>query len=345
MLHGHGDDLYAHPDIAVNFSSNVYNGFNHNGLFDHLSRHLSAVTHYPAPTASRLEAALARHLNLTPEQVMVTSGATEAIYLVAQAYGGGRSCILTPTFAEYADACRIHHHTVTERSVLTGVPCPELLADEKHSDLIWLCNPSNPLGTTDSPEQMRHLARHHAESILVIDASYAPFTDQPLLSPAEAVTLPNVLMLHSMTKRFAVPGLRLGFVTACATLLQRLRGLQMPWSIGSLAQEAGLYLLEHEQDYPLPLALLRQESQRVAEAFREMGIDVHSSHTHILLCQLPQGTAAALKEYLIRHHNILIRDAANFHGLTPAHFRIAVQSPQENDELLAAVADYLNAKS
>ncbi|MBQ9668482.1 MAG: pyridoxal phosphate-dependent class II aminotransferase [Prevotella sp.] len=330
MLYGHGDDLYRYGDIRLNFSSNVYSHFDHSGLYAHLAGRLATVTNYPEPAPASLEERLATILSLEPEQVMATNGATEAIYLVAQAYSGRRSAILAPTFSEYADACRLSDHLILYIERLADLP-----AD---AQLLWLCNPNNPTGTVVDHDALLNCIDSRPQTLFVIDASYAPFTQRPLLTPAEGARRTNVVMLHSMTKRFAVPGLRLGYVTANAEVIRLLRRRQMPWSIGSLSQLAALYLLEHREDYALPTAQLISECQRMAQALQATGmIDVHPSDTHILLCRLRQGTAAGLKERLARRHGLLIRDAANFRGLTPAHFRIAVQSPEEDDELLRAI--------
>ena len=348
MQHGHGDDIHAYPDIRLNFSSNVYNHFDHSALFAYLTTQLPLLGNYPEPTPSRLEQALAKRLQLTPPQVMATSGATEAIYLVAQAFGGSRSYILGPTFSEYADACRIHAHRTATLTPHTPAEALEALAaiprqpQGETPALCWLCNPNNPTGTVLERKGLLQLVQRRPDLLFVVDASYAPFTAEPLLQPAHAAGLPNVVMLHSMTKRFAIPGLRLGFVTAHAGLLERLRALQMPWSVNSLAQAAGHYLLAHVADYHLPLQQLLNERTRVAEALAQLGVGVHPSDTHILLCQCPCGTAAWLKDRLAHDHGILIRDASNFSGLTQAHFRIAVQQPTENDRLLAAIAHLLN---
>lgn len=330
MLYGHGDDLYRYPDIRVNFSSNVYNHFDHQRLYAHLADRLTSIEIYPEPSPARLEARLAEALSLQEHQVMATSGATEAIYLMAEAFARSRSAILAPTFAEYADACRLSGHHIIYITDLTQLP-----ADCR---LVWICNPNNPTGTVVNRDLFADFIDSHPQTTFVVDASYAPFTLRPLLSPVEGVGRRNVVMLHSMTKRFAVPGLRLGFITAGEALMTALRRRQKPWSIGSLAQQAALYLLDHVHDYALPTAQLVSEAQRMARALQETGmIDVHPSDTHILLCRLRHGTAADLKERLARRDGLLIRDASNFHGLTPAHFRIAVQSPDEDDALLRAL--------
>ncbi|MBP5770042.1 MAG: pyridoxal phosphate-dependent class II aminotransferase [Bacteroidaceae bacterium] len=328
MLHGHGDDIHAYPDIRINFSSNVYNHFDHRNLYAHLAKHLPLVTHYPEPTSTRLEFALAEKLHIDASQVMVTNGATEAIYIIAE-WGRhlSRAVIPPPTFSEYADACR--------RAGLS-------VGTEGEASMIWLCNPNNPTGTVYDHDPLVANIQTHPSTLFVIDASYAPFTREPLVSTTEAASWANVVMLHSMTKRFGVPGLRIGFITAHAEVIRQLRKLQMPWSVNSLAQEAACYLLEHEADYVLPLDELIAERKRVAAALTDKGlIDVHPSHTHILLCRLQQGTSSELKEYLAREHGILIRNASNFQGLTAQHFRIAVQTPAENDVLINAIRQFL----
>lgn len=327
MLIGHGDDLFRYPDIRVNFSSNVYNHFNHDGLFQHLSSCMSCVTNYPEPTPQSLETALADLLQLEASQVMVSNGATEAIYLVAQTWRTSRSAILVPTFSEYADACRLHGHSVRYVRSLDM-----LGADEQ---ILWLCNPNNPTGQVLPRETLLHAIQSHPDTLFVLDASYAVFTRQPLLSAAEAATLPNVLMLHSMTKEYAIPGLRLGFLTGAASLLDRVRSQRMPWSVNSLAQAAGLYLLQHRADYLLPLNLLLSERQRMATAFEQKGITTWASDTHILLCRHPRMMASRLKDRLALQHGLLIRDASNFESLDVHCFRIAVQTPKENDQLLS----------
>lgn len=327
MTHGHGDDKYRYANIRINFSSNVVNCFCHDGLFHHLSQQMTDVLSYPEPTPVSLERELAVQMDVRPSQVSATNGATEAIYLIAQAWRGSCSAIVAPTFSEYADACLMHGHKVTYIHDLQDIPYD--------ADLVWLCCPNNPTGTVTDVDLLRRIIHQFPHVLFVVDASYAAFTLRTLLSPAEACGEPNVLMLHSMTKEYAVPGLRIGYVTACESLIERLASFRMPWSVNQLAICAANYLLAHPDDYHIDLPKLLAERQRVADELSlHAGIEVHPSDTHILLCRLSKGTAAELKERLAHQHGILIRDASNFVGLTPAHFRIAVQSKDENDELI-----------
>lgn len=334
MLNGHGDDAYKYQDILTNFSSNVYNHFDQEGLFCYLADRLDDVMSYPEPTPATLEREIASYIGLNADEVMVTNGATEAIYLTAQTFRCAKSAILQPTFSEYADACRLHEHRICSIYRFDEIP--------ERATMVWLCNPNNPTGTVIDKDDLLKIIGQHPDVIFVIDASYAPFTAKPVLSAKEAATLPNVLMLHSMTKEFAIPGLRLGYLTGTAALLQQVRLKRMPWSVNQVAISAGHYLLCHADEYALDIDSLMAERERVGKCMEALGcIEVWPSDTHILLCRLRMGKAAALKDYLATEHAILIRDASNFEGLDDSFFRIAIQTPEENDKLINAISEWI----
>jgi threonine-phosphate decarboxylase len=190
--------------------------------------------------------------------------------------------------------------------------------------------------------QLQALVSSNPRTIFVIDQSYGFFTEEPLMSPREAIEHGNVLQLHSMTKRYAMPGLRLGYVVGAQPLINRIRSVRMPWSVNALAIEAGLYLAEHPDTAPIDKAALLKEAQRLRDALNAIpGITVAPTSTHFMLCHIETRTAAELKRYLANSHGLLIRDASNFEGLTPGHFRIAAQTPEQNDLLINAIRQYL----
>lgn len=116
----------------------------------------------------------------------------------------------------------------------------------------------------------------------------------------------------------------------------------MPWAVNQLAIEAAHYLLAHKNDYLLDLDALMKERERMARELSAIdGITVYPSDTHILLCRIEGTTASQLKDFLANNHGILIRDASNFQGLDEHYFRIAVQTREENDELVKALKNRL----
>ena len=333
MINGHGDDIHQYDAIRINFSSNVYNHFDHERLFCHLADQLDHVSNYPEPAPFGLEQSMAPMLGLQADQLMVTNGATEAIYLIAQTFRRKRSAIITPTFSEYADACRVHEHQLSNIYSLSQL--------HGGFDIIWLCNPNNPTGSVIDKDELIACIAAHPDTLFVVDASYARFTERPVITPSEAISHPNLLMLHSLTKEYSIPGLRIGYVTGNASLLDDLRRQRMPWSVNQVAIDAAHYLLAHPDDYAFNLHALMSERERVSQLLSAIGgVTVWPSDTHILLCQLTIGKASALKEYLAHEHGILIRDASNFAGLGPNFFRIAVQTPEEDDELIEAMKQW-----
>lgn len=335
MIDGHGDDIYRYGcEIKHNFSTNVYNGFDHSGLTAHLASVADTIRSYPEPAPVSVEKVLAQQNGLSPDSVMVTNGATEAIYLIACVTRGLRSVVIAPTFSEYGDACVIYGHQLSYKSAFD--------TSLRDTDVVWLCNPNNPTGEVWDKRLLLAVIDARPETIFVIDQAYADYTCEPVIAPCEAVARPNLVLLGSLTKRFAVPGLRIGYAMASAELLGRFKDVRMPWSVNQLAIEGATYLLNHQEDYIIDRRLLHDEAQRIGRAFEQLGMEVCHTDSNMLLSCLPRGSAAELKEWLVRTYGILIRDASNFHGLTARHFRVAALTPYENDLLIKAVTRWMD---
>ena len=335
MIEGHGDDLYKYgKKIVSNFSSNVYNRIDHSGLYQRLNERLSTICSYPEPMPYSLESEIARRYSLTPRQVCVTNGATEAIYLIAQVFQGRISAVLGPTFSEYADACRVHRHKVKPFYSLDALP--------EDAELVWICNPNNPTGEVRNKEDLKALVDSHPDKLFIFDPSYEYFTLKSLLGIKEAASFPNVILLHSMTKQYAIPGLRVGYFTASEGLTDDVRCRRMPWSVNSLAIEAAKYLLEEGDGISADIPQLLAERERLTNLLLATGmLEIWPTDTHYMLIKLRMGKAAALKDFLAVNHGILIRDASNFEGLDERFFRIATQTPEENDKLVKAISEWM----
>ena len=334
MLEGHGDDIWKYRDIRANFSSNVLYGPLDAGLQTYLQERIAMVTHYPEVDARTLQATAASAYEVGTDQVLVTNGATEAIYLAAQAFFGGSATIITPTFSEYEDACRLFGLQVRLQSWET-VKEDELFS----TDLVFLCNPNNPTGLLFSPDRLKKLLQGNPQSLFVIDESYIEFTGTAASLLHSLAENPNALVLRSLTKSCRIPGLRIGFAVGQAARISLLRRLKMPWSVNQLALEAASYIFCHPQPFALDVpSLLKAAARWRRELQLTTGWRVHDTDTHYFLMETPAAfTAAELKLYLVNNHGLLIRDAANFRGLTPHHFRVACQSSAENQLLTDAL--------
>lgn len=322
MINGHGDDLHLYPNVWANFSSNVYAAADHTELLVHLRERMPALlSSYPEPEPYTLQRELAKALGRAEGEVLVTNGATEAIYLIAQLLRGGRTFVLEPTFSEYADACRMAQH-----ELLTSADTSSEL------DSYWLCNPNNPTGRII--DELSLSIEKKPNTLFVIDRSYEYFARRPLTPELRSE---NILYIHSLTKRYRIPGLRLGYITGAEQMLERLRSLRQPWSVNALAIEAGRWIVDHGFPETIERSRLWQETDRLrAELSQLRGVEIEPTDTHFMLLKLP-GLAAEIKARLAGEYGLLVRDASNFRGLTDRHIRIATQTPQANDALITAL--------
>ena len=335
MIYGHGDDTYRYGDqIKMNFSSNIYQRADLTELKDYLALRLDVIGNYPEPEPRELEAMIAKKLEIPADMVMVTNGANEAIYLIAQLYRHWASVIPQPTYNEYADACRMFGHTISyDRNDELNI-----LPEDR---IYWLCNPDNPTGNVLLKSLITHIIRKHPRYLYVIDQSYADYTLQPMLEMKEMLDCYNVMILQSLSKKYCVPGLRLGYLTASPIIIDRLRDIRQPWTVNALAIEAGKWLIENDPKMLPDLKEYLDEAQRVKQELSEIeGLMVMDTQTHYMLANIDWATSLELKNWLIEKHGILIRDASNFHSLDDHCFRVAAQTPEENDALISAIKAY-----
>ena len=329
MITGHGDDIHGYEGVRMNFSSNIYAHADITPLVEHLRGEMGKICNYPEPEALTLEAKLAEKEGIEAECVIVTNGATDAIYLAAEAcrnLGISHHHIIQPTFAEYEDACRN-----------TGLLI-QTDADED-TDAVWICNPNNPTGETIDASGILLLAREY--STFIIDQSYENITLYPTMTAKEAVDAGNIIQIHSMTKTCAIPGLRLGYIVTSHRYAKAIRKCMRPWSVNALAISAGHYILDNDFKAVRDIEEYLAEAQRLRNELDAIdGVSVIPTDTNFMLCELSEGTAAKLKDWLAKNHGILIRDASNFRTLTPRHFRIAAQSKDENNTLINAIRQW-----
>lgn len=327
MFNGHGDDLYKYRGkVKYNFSSNIFSHADLSGLKQYLSERMDVIANYPDPEPYDLEQMIAENIGVEQDNVLVTNGATEAIYLIAHYFALYNHSFANPTFSEYEEAVRMLPYSVHN----TG-------------DVCWMCNPNNPTGEVRNAEELTAFIRSKEKEYFVVDQSYSNYTKQKVLNPKEMVKMENCILLYSMTKRYCIPGLRLGYIVAGKSMINSLRAIHPAWSVNALAIEAGKYLLEHGipnfldlDKYLLETLRLRTEINKIDE------IEALDTETNFFLIKLKKGNSKDLKEYLIDHFGVLIRDASNFSGLSTRYIRVATQLPEENDVLVEGIKSYMS---
>ena len=331
MFQGHGDDGYLHQQtLAADFSTNVWHGGAPKGLKEHLFTQWDNVQRYPEVLAESLTQKIASFYGFKSENILVTNGSTESIYLVAQAFKNGKSTITIPAFAEYEDACKLFGHQLHFLSwgdLETGI--------SSDTGLLFICNPNNPTGAVF--KELETLIDKHPQVLFVVDEAFIEFT----LSITSVLGLiekyENLIVLRSMTKAYAIPGLRLGYIAANAELINRLRSFKLPWAVNAMAIAAGHFIFDHLHTIQIPLQQLLADRNEFIMKLEGSPLKVYPGHTHFFLAETMLHNAADLKKFLLREFNLLIRDAGNFRTLGEKHIRIATLNPAKNQLLLKAL--------
>lgn len=342
MLHGHGDDGYQYKQsVVANFSSNVWFGGKSENLKQHIIGKWDKIHSYPEAAGESLINCLSNDLGIENDQVICTNGATEAFYLIAQCYSKSTSTIIIPTFSEYEDACKINRHS------MFYINWNELSETSTFRDgLVWICNPNNPSGDILKRNILEILLQKNPNSIFIIDEAYIDFTDCIETCIDLIDKYENLIIVKSLTKNFSIPGLRLGYLISNKVLVQNIQFYKPPWTVNSLAIEAGKYLIKNKTDFLPPVYYYKSNTRRFMENISIIpGFKILPSKTSFFLVELEKNKASDLKNYLISNFGILIRDASNFRGLNSSYFRLATQTEEKNDLLIDALKKWSKLNS
>jgi len=327
---------------VLDFSANINPLGPPPGLKRVLGRALAEIEHYPEPHAEPLRAALAAHHGVEPDRVLVGNGSTALFYLLCRALRPGRAVVFEPAFSEYSRALAAAGaeigRVVTRRGQLF---CPERPSIDRacalEPDLIFVARPVSPGGALPDQDILAELVERAAPAVVVLDEAFLDFTGEPTWAGQKAG---NLIVTRSLTKFYALTGLRLGYLVGPAKLVARLSALDEPWSINHLAQTAGLFCLDQAEYAARTRRVVTRARERLAAGIEALpGALVYPSTANYLLVWVdePGPTVAELAARL-ETQGILIRDCANFRGVGPNHFRVAVRREGENQRLLSALA-------
>lgn len=326
-----GIDPQAVLDFSVN--SNPYGP--PPGLREALNN--VALERYPDREALALRRALAAHIGVEPNSVVAGNGTAELILALGLAFlrPNDRVVIAGPTFGEYERACRLAGAQVVQvdaRAQDAFAPNPALLVEALvDARMLFVCRPNNPTGALLELDALAGWAKRFPRCLFVVDEAYLAFARG--CQSALSLNAENVLVLRSMTKDYALAGLRLGYAVAEAELCAAVTRVLPPWNVNALAQAAGVAVL-NDTTFLRTLDSLAGDSAHLVRDLTALGYQPCPSAVHYFVMDV--GNGAAFRSKLLGR-GILVRDCASF-GL-PAYVRIAAKRPFENERLLAALRE------
>ena len=336
----HGGQIYdefGNSGDWLDFSANI----NPLGLSEKISQTLienfGGVVNYPDPNATELKSALSRRYKISEENLILLNGAAEFFYLYCNVFRPKKILIPVPSFSEYERAARAAGCEVefffTHAEENFHLDTKKLL--NLDADCLIIGRPNNPTGNLISVEKILKLAEKFS---VVVDESFIDFLS---IESARNFLSEKIFVVQSLTKIFAIPGLRLGFAVAEKNFAERLNFSKDVWNVNFLAQKAGVAALSDEKFLQDTRIWLETEKKYFAEKLSELPIKIFPPSVNFILIRLQSKELAAVVLKKLRDKKILVRNCANFLGLDERYLRLAIRTRAENNFLLEALRELL----
>ncbi|MEM4922440.1 MAG: histidinol-phosphate transaminase [Sulfolobales archaeon] len=313
---------------------------------------------YPDYEYSRLREAISEFYGIEADQIVPLNGASEALYLLVLAFSPDALVVFEPTFGD--------HRCLSEALGLKTVPVLYLesglsyelptnvlrgvSASSGKRALVVLSNPNNPTGAVLSVDKLEEVLELFENSVVVVDEAYLElcYSCDTAGSLRLAKNYENLVVLRSLTKTYAVPGLRIGFLyTSNTKLVGVIENLRPPWNVNSIAERVFStalreYAGELKSFISLSRDVIRSEGEYLSDGLRSLGLTVYTSSVPYVLVRHKHVTTSEVMEALTQM-GIYIRDASTYPGLTPYHARISVKLRDENSVLISAYREVLRS--
>ena len=371
-IHGGNIFQFAHeqriePYEVVDFSANINPlGPSQRGL-DALNSQLRYISHYPDATNDDVLNAIADTYGMDKHQITVGNGAAELLYAICRLPGYTGAFVPAPGFSEYKEALEASKIPVRDifyrpREDDNGLPYFEVpylaletfAAELKGQDgriIVFLGNPNNPDGTLLDKDHIRTVASmlKDANSLLVIDESFIDFVgNDPLQDNEHSMRslvneFDNIIVVHSFTKFYAVPGLRIGAAFTNKTLITQLQQYIPSWSVNTLAQAYTKAALNDVDYIKRTKQELNEERAFMYNALDAIeGITVYLPSANFILFQVNQeGITANYINEELKKYNMIVRNCDSYVGLTNHWVRIAIKDHDTNIKLVDKLTNIL----
>lgn len=318
------------PDEVIDFSVNSNPYGPPPGVREAIAR--VPLDRYPDRDCLALREKLVRKHSVGMEQIVVGNGTAELLQSIAFAFlrPGDPALIVEPTFGEYERVARLMGGTIhtlkTDPPRFTIDPSTYRAAVQQ-ARIVFDCHPNNPTGLASSAPD---LTAEYPDTLFVVDRAYSDFALPQTQRTSEST---NLISLYSLTKNYALAGLRLGYAIGAPDIIDAVRHVQPAWTVNALAQAAGLAALDADGWLRETVSQLHDHKRDLVTGLKRLGLQPLDSKVHYFLVHV--GDGADFRRRLLKH-KVMVRDCDSF-GL-PEYVRIATRTPDDNHKLLDAIA-------
>jgi cobyric acid synthase CobQ/histidinol-phosphate aminotransferase len=310
-----------------------------------INRNIETLIHYPDPEQKEIREAAAKHFSISPDNIIYGNGASEFISILPDILGINHTIIPVPSYSEYEKSSgkiKTSFLILDEETDFT-LNLEELSKKIDFSTgrkLIYLGQPNNPTGKSIPISEIEKLAKKHKDAFFCIDESFADFI--PGYHSIAVRTIPNIIVIRSLTKFYGIPGLRLGICLGDPGIIQKIRESQIPWSVNSLAMKVGEKLFDDHHFFEnsiKTMTILRTELSRKLENISWLKPFLGEANFILIKISNPKVNIKGLYNYFA-YKGIIIRLCDSFTGLDDSFFRIAVRTSHENEQLIKVLTSF-----
>ena len=331
----------------IDFSANINPLGPSTRAIEAITSNLGAVANYPDPEVKVLREIVAKQSGLPMEMIVAGNGAVEIIYLLMKVLMPRKALIPAPTFNEYEIAVRTNGGEVKDLLLDEGkgfaIDKEDIYRQWMDCDLIFICNPNNPTGSLTGGEDLREIIVKAQElgKTVVIDEAFMDFVvDRASYTVADLVTKhDNLFVLYSLTKFFAIPGLRLGLGFGNPRLVERINQSRDPWNVNCFAQLAGAASLGDDNYINRTIRYVAEQKEYLYNKIRIVrGLrPLQPTANYIFVNVRETGLSSTEIHREMGQKGILVRDCGSYKNLPPEYIRVAVRTKEENDKLVEAL--------
>src|SRR5262245_4130066 len=350
----HGGDVYAWaqrariaPEEIVDFSASINPLGPPASARKAFQKSYKGVLRYPEPYGEELKEALAKHHGIKPAQILVGNGSTQLIYSLSSALRPRKALIVAPAFSEHANALKLAGAKVRGLSLATDgrfeFSTEKFMAAWGQDDSVaFLTTPNSITGQLIPRAEVEKIAQIALleRRFLVIDEAFIDFVEEESVKQLIRHN-PYVILLRSLTKYYALPGLRLGYLLAHSRRVAQFAAYLEPWSVNGPAQKVALACLADRSFRLKTERWLRRERNFLTQALISLkSFQPYPSIANFLLVRIANNASAVELRSFLLNQKILIRAFNSFAGVGADHFRIAVRRRKDNQRLLEALREW-----
>lgn len=306
---------------------------------------LEAIQVYPEPLGEPFLTAVANYHEVQSNMVFIGNGAAEILMILAERYRNKTAIVVHPTFSEYEATLRAKgahiKRVIAKEKESFQLPIEEVLHEMEQAAVLYLCTPNNPTGILPQREVIERLIQHgkNVQCEIVLDEAFIDFIDESNSFIAHVEQQQHVIILRSMTKMYAIPGIRLGYVVAAPAIIQRLRKYTPHWNVNGVAIQMGVLCLEEEQYRKQAIEHSVTERKEMTTFLRNHHCHVIESQANFIVFKVPNDKERELYRYLLTK-GMVVRHSHNFIGMDGEWLRIGLKTSIAMEKLREELAQW-----